>query len=62
WALLQQRWAVFFFVLALLNEFFWRFTPTDIWIHFKVWGDTLLTFLFAIAQFPLLKRHGLKLD
>ncbi|MFQ3664618.1 MAG: septation protein A [Sphingomonadaceae bacterium] len=62
WALLQQRWAVFFFVLALLNEFFWRFTPTDIWIHFKVWGDTLLTFLFAIAQFPLLRRHGLKLD
>jgi intracellular septation protein len=62
WTILQQRWAIFFFVLAGLNELFWRFTPTDIWIHFKVWGDTLLTFLFAIAQFPLLKRHGLKLD
>lgn len=62
WALLQQRWALFFVLLAGLNELFWRAFPTEIWVHFKVWGDTLLTFLFALLQFPLLKRHGLKLD
>jgi intracellular septation protein len=62
WSALQLRWACFFVVLAVLNELFWRFTSTDIWVHFKVWGDTLLTLVFAVAQLPLLKRHGLKLD
>ncbi|MCG2841557.1 septation protein A [Sandaracinobacter sp. RS1-74] len=62
WELLAWRWAFFFLVLALLNEIFWRFFPTDIWLHFKLWGDTLLTFVFAIAQAPMLMRHGLKLD
>lgn len=62
WALLQRRWALFFLALAGLNELFWRAFPTEIWVHFKVWGDTLLTFLFALAQFPLLKRHGLRLE
>lgn len=62
WALLQQRWALFFLLLAGLNELFWRAFPTEIWVHFKVWGDTLLTFLFALAQFPMLRRHGLRLD
>jgi intracellular septation protein len=62
WELLAWRWAFFFLVLAALNEVFWRFFPTEIWLHFKLWGDTLLTFVFAIAQAPMLIRHGLKLD
>ena len=62
WELLAWRWAFFFLVLAGLNEIFWRFFPTNIWLHFKLWGDTLLTFGFAIAQAPMLIRHGLKLD
>lgn len=62
WEILAWRWAFFFLVLAGLNEIFWRFFPTDIWLHFKLWGDTLLTFAFAIAQAPMLIRHGLKLD
>ena len=62
WRILAIRWAIFFLVLAVLNEIFWRMFSTDVWMHFKVWGDTLLTFAFAIAQFPLLKKHGLKLD
>ncbi len=62
WSALQGRWAGFFLVLAGLNEVFWRFMATDIWVHFKVWGDTLLTLLFALAQIPLLRRHGLKPD
>jgi intracellular septation protein len=59
WDKLARRWALFFLVLAMLNEVFWRFFSTEIWLHFKVWGDTLLTFLFAIAQMPMLLRHGL---
>lgn len=62
WALLQQRWALFFLALAVANEILWRGFPTGIWVHFKVWGDTLLTFLFMFAQLPMLKREGLKFD
>lgn len=62
WFLLARRWALFFLLLAGLNEIFWRFFSTDVWLHFKLWGDTLLTFLFAMAQFPMLLKNGLKLD
>lgn len=62
WTILGWRWAIFFTVLAALNEMFWRLFPTDIWVHFKVWGDTLLTFVFALAQLPMLRRHGLILE
>jgi intracellular septation protein len=61
WHLLAWRWGLFFLLLAVLNEVFWRFFSTDIWVHFKVWGDTLLTFGFALAQMPMLQRHGLVL-
>ena len=61
WDLLARRWCWFFILLAALNEIFWRFFSTEIWLHFKIWGDTLLTFLFAIAQTPMLIRHGLNL-
>lgn len=62
WRVLALRAAIFFAILAALNEIFWRFTTEAIWVHFKVWGDSLLTFLFVLAQFPMLKRHGLRLE
>jgi len=62
WSILALRWAIFFVLLAVLNEIFWRFFPTNIWLHFKLWGDTLLTFAFAMAQIPMMTKHGLKLD
>ncbi len=62
WRLLAIRWAGFFLALAVLNEVIWRLVSTDAWVMFKVWGVMPLTFLFALAQFPLLKRHGLDID
>lgn len=62
WLLLARRWALFFLLLAVLNEIFWRFFSTDVWMHFKVWGDTLLTFAFAMAQMPMLLKNGLTLE
>ncbi|MFA7440301.1 MAG: septation protein A [Sphingomonadaceae bacterium] len=62
WHILAIRWAWFFIILAALNEIFWRYFSTEIWMHFKLWGDTALTFLFAVAQLPMLKRHGLRLE
>lgn len=60
WKLLTLRWAVFFFVLAVLNEVVWRGFSTDFWIAFKVFGIMPLTMVFAVMQFGLLKRHELR--
>src|SRR5579883_2678539 len=38
WRKLTLRWAIFFFVLAVLNEIVWRSVSTDAWVNFKVFG------------------------
>ncbi len=60
WRKLTFRWALFFFVLAALNEIVWRTQTTDTWVSFKVFGIMPLTILFALAQTPLLMRHEAK--
>ena len=57
WRKLTFRWALFFFVLAGLNELVWRTQSTDFWVSFKVFGIMPLTLAFALAQTPLLIRH-----
>jgi intracellular septation protein len=60
WRKLTLRWALFFFVLAALNEIVWRTQTTDFWVSFKVFGIMPLTIAFALAQTPLLMRHEVK--
>lgn len=60
WRKLTFRWALYFFVLAILNEIVWRTQTTDVWVKFKVFGIMPLTLVFALAQMPLLMRHELK--
>ncbi len=57
WRKLTFRWAMFFFVLAALNEIVWRTQTTDFWVSFKVFGIMPLTIAFALAQTPLLLRY-----
>jgi intracellular septation protein len=57
WRKLTLRWALFFFVLAILNEIVWRTQTTDFWVSFKLFGIMPLTIAFALAQTPLLLRH-----
>ncbi|MCA3613318.1 MAG: septation protein A [Methylobacterium sp.] len=58
WKKLTFRWGVFFFVLAAINELVWRTQTTDFWVAFKVWGVMPLTMVFALAQTPMMMRHG----
>lgn len=58
WTKLTRNWALFFLVLLGANEAARQILPTDDWVSFKVWGVTLATFLFAIAQAPMMMRHG----
>ena len=60
WRKLTLRWAIFFFVLAVLNEIVWRNTSTNIWVDFKVFGVTPLTLVFGALQVPLLKRYAVE--
>ncbi len=58
WRKLTIRWALFFAAMAVVNELVWRNVSTDAWVSFKAFGFLPLTFLFAVAQVPLMQRHG----
>ena len=62
WKKLTRNWALFFAVMAVINETVWRNSSTDFWVGFKLWGAIPLTFLFAIANVPMLMKHGLNRD
>lgn len=59
WRKLTRNWAIFFVVMAVVNEAVWRNSTTDFWIAFKLWGAIPATLLFAVANVPMLMRHGL---
>ena len=59
WRILTLRWALFFFAMAVLNEFIWRTQSTDFWVAFKAFGVIPLTMAFAVIQMPLIKRYHL---
>jgi intracellular septation protein len=59
WQKLTRNWAIFFVAMACLNEAVWRSTSWNFWVGFKLWGAIPLTLLFAMANIPMLMRHGL---
>ncbi len=61
WLKLSRNWAIFFVGMALLNEAMRLTLSFDLWLTLKVWGITILSFIFAIANVPMLMRHGLDL-
>jgi intracellular septation protein len=60
WRIFTGRWALFFLAMAAVNEVVWRsLTETD-WVTFKTFGSPVLTFVFVMTQFPLLKKHAVE--
>jgi intracellular septation protein len=49
---------LFFLAMAVLNEVVWRSTNWNFWVGFKLWGAIPLTLGFALANMPMLLRHG----
>jgi intracellular septation protein len=62
WRKLSLRWALFFLVVAALNEVVWRNFPEAFWVNFKVLGILGLSLLFAMAQVGLIKRYEAKTE
>jgi intracellular septation protein len=59
WRKLSRNWALFFLSLAVANEVMRATLTFDTWLTVKVWGVTVVSILFAIANMPMLLRHGL---
>ena len=59
WELLNKRWAIFFFGLAILNECVWRTQSEEFWVNFKVWGMLPITVIFTIFQISLINKYKL---
>src|SRR5450631_2124944 len=59
WRVLTVRWAIFFALMAVLNELVWRTQTTDFWVTFKAFGVIPITAIFAMAQASLIKRYHL---
>ena len=60
WRKLTRNWVLLFVALACANEVARRLLTTAQWVDFKVWGVTAATFVFALAQIPILTRHAEK--
>jgi intracellular septation protein len=58
WRQFTFRYALFFIAMAALNEVVWRTQSTDVWVTFKVFGLTVLTLLFILAQMPFIVRES----
>lgn len=70
WRKLTRNWAIFFAVMAGMNELVWRWTEAAMapeaalraWTLYKFPGCVIITLAFAAANVPMLLRHGLTLD
>jgi len=62
WLKLSRNWGIFFLALAIANEIMRSTLSFDAWLTLKVWGVSVISFLFALANVPMLLRHGLDPD
>ncbi|MGY9012692.1 MAG: inner membrane-spanning protein YciB, partial [Rhodobacterales bacterium] len=58
WMIITQRMALFFLVLACLNELIWRNMTEETWVYFKTFGLPLSIFSFFIFQGGVFKHHS----
>ncbi len=62
WLKLSRNWAWFFVAMAIGNEVIRANFSFDQWLVVKVWGVSIATLLFALANVPMLMKHGLGLE
>jgi intracellular septation protein len=61
WLKLSRNWGIFFAVLAVANHIMAQTLSFDTWLTIKVWGVTIVSMAFAMANLPMLTKHGLSL-
>lgn len=60
WRILTLRWIGFFILLAVLNEIVWRNFETPTWVAFKSFEIMPLSFVFMMAQLPVLMKYQIE--
>lgn len=59
WMILSRNWAFFFAALAAANQVLIYLNVSDnTYVNVKVWGFIAVTFIFALANIPVLTKHG----
>ena len=59
WMILSRNWAFFFLALAAANQMLIYLKVSDsTYVNVKVWGFIAVTFVFALANIPVLTKHG----
>jgi intracellular septation protein len=59
WMILSRNWAFFFAALAVANQVLIYLRVSDsTYVNVKVWGFVAVTFVFALANIPVLIKHG----
>jgi len=58
WLVLSKRFAMYFFMMAVINEVVWRNYSESFWVNFKVFGAVPITFVFILMQLPFLQKYG----
>jgi len=62
WLKLSRNWGIFFAAMAVLNEAMVATMSFDWWLTIKVWGVPAVSFLFAMANIPMLMKHGFSVE
>ncbi|WP_286829101.1 MULTISPECIES: septation protein IspZ [Kordiimonas] len=57
WRVLSRNYAIFFLVMAAVNELIWRTQSDEFWVNFKTFGYTGINFIFILAHMPMLMKH-----
>ena len=62
WLKLSRNWGIFFAAMAVLNEAMVATMSFDWGLTIKVWGVPAVSFLFAMANIPMLMKHGFSVE
>jgi len=62
WMKMSRNWGLFFVGCAILNEILWRNLSNADWIATKIWVFIPLSFIFALAQMPIVMKYQLDED
>lgn len=60
WMKMSRNWGLFFVCCAILNEILWRNLSNADWILAKAWVFMPLSFIFAMAQMPIIMKHQIE--
>lgn len=64
WLILSRNWGFFFAALGIANHIMYMMIENgslsfDTWLTAKVWGFTIVSFIFTLSQLPVMMKHGL---